>query len=200
MHPVTVTATVTVTEALTATLDEAACNNVVYVPTTVTVYRGYSSASGLSSVSGLPVGSASDHGPWFNATSTPNASCTHGSPSSTGFGTATSSRALTNTSFASRPTSTGSTIESADPIGTSIPGTDSTRPSSTEQDVTTVVTLTVTSSAVVTVSGTAPGSGYGTATGLPGNNSTPASAPYQPSLTYQTTAPGKLQLIIHFSS
>jgi hypothetical protein len=54
----------------------------------------------------------------------------------------------------------------------------------------------VTSSAIVTVNATttsglsgptAPGSGYGTGTGLPGNNSTAVPTSYQPSLTYQTT-------------
>jgi hypothetical protein len=38
---------------------------------------------------------------------------------------------------------------------------------------------------------TAPSSGYGTGSGLPGHSSTLVSSSYQPSLTYQTTAPGK---------
>ncbi|KAL2261935.1 hypothetical protein VTK26DRAFT_2970 [Humicola hyalothermophila] len=103
---------------------------------------------------------------------------------------------------ASRPMFTGTagtTSSAVDAIGSSAPWANSTRVS-TDHESTVVMTLSVTSSVVTSVgvsetspwlSGpTAPGSVGHISTGSLGNNFTAGPTSYQPSVTYQTTAPG----------
>ncbi|KAK4119193.1 hypothetical protein N657DRAFT_317225 [Parathielavia appendiculata] len=199
------TRTVTVTRVSTVHAGKSSCD-VVYVPTTVTVYTGCSPASGVSSVSGFPNTNQSGLGPWLNATVT-NSPCTHGLPTSTALTTPESMSASlgwNQTALTSRPTlsgTAGTTVQTADPIGTSsFFWSNSSRSSTTDQVSTSTLTLTLTSSIVVTVNSTlspgptAPNSVYGTGTGHLGNASTSASmsTAYKPSLTYQTTASGML--------
>ena len=193
-----VTVTATTTEVSVVTVEQTSWS-VIYIPTTVTVHSGCS-ASDDSSVSGIPMSSHSSHGPWVNSTSTEEP-CPHGWPTSTpptAPGNFFTSLGWNHTMPGSRPTLTGTagtTIESVDPIGTtSAPWVNSTRASATEEDSTSFLTLTVTSSAIITVNATttsgragptASSSGYDIGTGL--HNSTAVPTPYQPSLTYQTT-------------
>ncbi|KAK3297141.1 uncharacterized protein B0H64DRAFT_391435 [Chaetomium fimeti] len=197
----TVTATLTTTAVSTVTVDGSICDT-LYIPTTVTVYTDCSFTLDPSSVSGLPLGSYSSQGPWTNITSAPDAPCTHDFPiSSVVPSNFSSTLGWNHTTVTSLPTLTGTsgtTIETADPIGTSSAHwTNSTRSSTAEEDWTSVLTLTVTSSAMVTVnatvtSGYSAPSGFSTGTGLPGHSPSDIPTSYHPSLTYQTTTRGKL--------
>ncbi|KAH6641308.1 hypothetical protein F5144DRAFT_610113 [Chaetomium tenue] len=190
----TVTATVTTTQISTVTVDGNTCD-AVYTPTTVTVYT---SCSSTSDASGLPLSSYSSHGPWINATFTSDVPCTHDLSTSTAVpSNFSSSMGWNHTTATSLPTLTGTagtTIETADPIGTSsVRWANSTRSSTAEEDWTSVITLTVTSSAMITANATmtsgysAPSSGFSTGTGLPGHESSEVPPSYHLSLTYQTT-------------
>ncbi|EAQ86167.1 hypothetical protein CHGG_07420 [Chaetomium globosum CBS 148.51] len=190
----TVTATITTTQISTVTVDGSTCD-AVYTPTTVTVYTGCSS---ISDASGLPLSSYSSHGPWINATFTTDVPCTHNLPTSIAApSNFSSSMGWNHTTVTSLPTlsgTAGTTIETADPLGTSsVRWTNSTRSSTAEEDWTSVITLTVTSSAMVPVNATtttgysAPSSGFSTGTGIPGHESSDVPLSYHPSLTYQTT-------------
>ncbi|KAK3906400.1 hypothetical protein C8A05DRAFT_29760 [Staphylotrichum tortipilum] len=209
------TTTVTVTDLRTVTVGQSSCE-VVYIPTTVTVFTA--SPDGRSTVSAGPIRSDTSRGPWANATSGSNTPCSHGLPSSTRFVTATSPRPLPSapgnvstsagwnrTTVVPRPTlsgTAGTTVEGADPIGTSsLLWTNSSRPSATAESSGGGFPFPLTSSTVFPVSagvtapsggygGPDPSSGYGTGTAAPGDSSIGGLSPYQPSLTYQTTLPG----------
>jgi hypothetical protein len=145
-----------------------------------------------------PIRTATTRAPWLNTTSTASP-CPYASLTGTA---GVVSSVLGNATSSSRPSWTGtapSLVTGTGAVGPIGPGASSvfwpnvTWPASTatEEDVTTFVTLTLTSLTTLTVKPSSPGAGFGTgSSGLPGVNLTSTTS-YQPSLTYMTS-PGRI--------
>ncbi|KAH6626714.1 hypothetical protein B0J18DRAFT_148160 [Chaetomium sp. MPI-SDFR-AT-0129] len=185
-----VTVTVTATHLVNPTGDGNACN-VVYVPTTVTVYT--SCTSYVSSVPGLPISTHNTPTPWTNSTSEPSTPCTQSWPTRiTPPRNFSTSLGWNHTMPALYPTLTGSAgtlIESAEPIRTSSAlWANSTRATTTLQNSTIHISRTVISSAIVTVTTAGiPVSSLSLSTGTNPTGTHTASASYQSTMTYRTT-------------